>query len=153
MSESFYVLGCEGSDIVFGVSCCCNFQQAAAVLTEVEQSPSPQTVAEMKPCTDALVLPGLLRHKDKDVRLLVATCVSEIMRIVAPEAPYEDDVLKVRIIPNPKKYRCECFFDDNRIRSLLPAPVCYYVSHGVRHVSLLTRRLFSFLFLFRISFT
>ncbi|CAM6113881.1 unnamed protein product [Calypogeia fissa] len=69
-------------------------KQAAALLTEVEQSPSPQTVAAMKPCTDALVLPDLLRHKDKDVKLLVATCVSEIMRIVAPEAPYDDDTLK-----------------------------------------------------------
>ncbi|BBN05523.1 sister chromatid cohesion protein PDS5 [Marchantia polymorpha subsp. ruderalis] len=69
-------------------------KQAAVLLQEVEQSPPASTVAAMKACTEALVLPSLLRHKDKDVKLLVASCISEIMRIVAPEAPYEDDVLK-----------------------------------------------------------
>ncbi|KAL2634564.1 hypothetical protein R1flu_006043 [Riccia fluitans] len=69
-------------------------KQAAVLLQEVEQSPPASTVAAMKAITEALVLPSLLRHKDKDVKLLVASCISEIMRIVAPEAPYEDDVLK-----------------------------------------------------------
>lgn len=49
----------------------------------------------MKGCSEALVTHVLLRHKDKDVRLLVAICISEIMRIVAPDAPYNDDTLKV----------------------------------------------------------
>ncbi|KAL3693850.1 hypothetical protein R1sor_007501 [Riccia sorocarpa] len=69
-------------------------KQAAVLLQEVEQSPPPSIVAAMKAITEALVLPSLLRHKDKDVKLLVASCISEIMRIVAPEAPYDDDVLK-----------------------------------------------------------
>ncbi|KAL3693858.1 hypothetical protein R1sor_007509 [Riccia sorocarpa] len=69
-------------------------QQAAVLLQEGEQSPPPSIVVAMKAITEALVLPSLLRHKDEDVKLLVASCISEIMRIFAPEAPYDDDVLK-----------------------------------------------------------
>lgn len=43
----------------------------------------------------AIVKPDLLKHQDRDVKLLVATCLCEITRITAPEAPYDDDVLKV----------------------------------------------------------
>ncbi|CAN5952052.1 unnamed protein product [Sphagnum jensenii] len=68
--------------------------KAATMLEEVEQSPPSSTIFAMKACSDALVDPALLRHKDKDVGLLVALCISEIMRIVAPDAPYSDDCLK-----------------------------------------------------------
>jgi sister-chromatid-cohesion protein PDS5 len=73
----------------------CFSQKAATMLEEVEQSPPSSTIFAMKACSDALVDPALLRHKDKDVGLLVALCISEIMRIVAPDAPYSDDCLKV----------------------------------------------------------
>ncbi|URD78436.1 Sister chromatid cohesion protein PDS5 [Musa troglodytarum] len=39
---------------------------------------------------DALV--KLLKHKDKEVRLLVAVCFSEIIRILAPEPPFSDEI-------------------------------------------------------------
>ena len=52
----------------------------------------------MKPFFSAIVMPELLEHQDSDVKLLVATCVCEITRITAPEAPYSDDVLKVPFI-------------------------------------------------------
>ncbi|CAK9871658.1 unnamed protein product [Sphagnum jensenii] len=68
--------------------------QAASMLEDVEQSPPPSTIFAMKGCSDALVDPTLLGHKDKDVGVLVALCISEIMRIVAPDAPYSDDCLK-----------------------------------------------------------
>jgi sister-chromatid-cohesion protein PDS5 len=68
--------------------------QAASMLEDVEQSPPPSTILAMKGCSDALVDPTLLGHKDKDVGVLVALCISEIMRIVAPDAPYSDDCLK-----------------------------------------------------------
>lgn len=48
----------------------------------------------MQPFLDAVVKSELLKHQDGDVKLLVATCVCEITRITAPEAPYGDDVLK-----------------------------------------------------------
>lgn len=33
---------------------------------------------------------GFLNHSSKDVRLLVACCIADILRIYAPEAPYKD---------------------------------------------------------------
>ncbi|OMO76990.1 Armadillo-like helical [Corchorus capsularis] len=48
----------------------------------------------MQPFLNAIVKPKLLKHPDKDAKLLVATCICEITRITAPEAPYSDDVLK-----------------------------------------------------------
>ena len=33
---------------------------------------------------------GFLNHPSKDVRLLVACCIADILRIYAPEAPYKD---------------------------------------------------------------
>ncbi|KAI5067093.1 hypothetical protein GOP47_0017621 [Adiantum capillus-veneris] len=70
------------------------WQQALLLLSSVSQSPPEKTMSAMKLSVEALVKPNLLKHKDKDVRLLVATCISEVMRIVAPEAPYEDDILR-----------------------------------------------------------
>ena len=70
-------------------------QQASTLLAELEQSPPQSTHNAMKGCSSALISPALLRHKDKEVGLLVAICISEIMRIVAPDAPYSDDILKV----------------------------------------------------------
>ncbi|KAI4298831.1 hypothetical protein L6164_032348 [Bauhinia variegata] len=69
-------------------------KQAAACLAELDQSPSASTKESMKPFLNAIVKPELLKHQDKDVKLLVATCVCEITRITAPEPPYGDDVLK-----------------------------------------------------------
>lgn len=72
-------------------------QQAAACLSEMDQSPSPSMLESMQPFLNAIVKPELLKHQDRDVKLLVATCICEITRITAPEAPYSDDVLKVYI--------------------------------------------------------
>ncbi|KAF7803880.1 sister chromatid cohesion protein PDS5-like protein A-like isoform X2 [Senna tora] len=69
-------------------------QQAATCLAELDQSPSVSIMESMKPFLNAIVKPELLKHQDKDVKLLVATCVCEITRITAPEAPYSDEVLK-----------------------------------------------------------
>lgn len=74
-------------------------QQASTLLVELDQSPPQSTHNAMKGCSEALVSPSLLRHKDKEVGLLVAICISEIMRIVAPDAPYSDETLKVILVP------------------------------------------------------
>ncbi|CAH8381143.1 unnamed protein product [Eruca vesicaria subsp. sativa] len=42
----------------------------------------------------ALVSAHLLRNRDSDVRVYVVSCLTEIMRITAPEAPYNDDQMK-----------------------------------------------------------
>ncbi|XP_020090102.1 sister chromatid cohesion protein PDS5 homolog A isoform X1 [Ananas comosus] len=69
-------------------------KQAANCLSEIEQSPSASVLDSMKPCLNAIAKQELLKHQDRDVKVLVATCICEITRITAPEAPYNDDVLK-----------------------------------------------------------
>ncbi|KAI5414430.1 sister chromatid cohesion protein PDS5 homolog A isoform X3 [Lathyrus oleraceus] len=69
-------------------------KQATTCLAELDQSPLTTTRDSMNPFFNAIVKPALLNHQDKDVRLLVATCISEITRITAPEAPYNDEILK-----------------------------------------------------------
>ncbi|GAU33080.1 hypothetical protein TSUD_227390 [Trifolium subterraneum] len=48
----------------------------------------------LKPLIDAVVCHGLLHHEDKDVKLLVAICVTELFRVKAPEPPFEDKHLR-----------------------------------------------------------
>ncbi|KAK4259162.1 hypothetical protein QN277_005520 [Acacia crassicarpa] len=69
-------------------------KQAVACLVELDQSPSTSTLESLKPFLSSIVKPELLKHQDRDVKLLVANCVCEITRITAPEAPYSDDVLQ-----------------------------------------------------------
>eukprot|EP00257_Ricinus_communis_P020504 XP_015579745.1 sister chromatid cohesion protein pds5 isoform X2 [Ricinus communis] len=47
-------------------------------------------VAALSPLRIALVSDKLLRHSDTDVKVAVAACISQIIRITAPEAPYDD---------------------------------------------------------------
>ncbi|XP_028076508.1 sister chromatid cohesion protein PDS5 homolog A-A isoform X2 [Camellia sinensis] len=69
-------------------------KQAATCLSELDQSPTKSILESMKPFLNAIVKTELLKHQDREVKLLVATNVCEITRITAPEAPYSDDVLK-----------------------------------------------------------
>lgn len=63
-------------------------------LSRVEQSPSKSMQKALSSSQKALVEDGLFRHADVDVRVAVASCISEITRISAPEAPYDDDQMK-----------------------------------------------------------
>ncbi|PPD67506.1 hypothetical protein GOBAR_DD35614 [Gossypium barbadense] len=65
--------------------------QVESCLSRVEQSPSQAMQNALSPSLKALVAEQLLRHPDNDVKVAVAACVSEITRITAPEAPYDDD--------------------------------------------------------------
>ncbi|XP_016550308.1 sister chromatid cohesion protein PDS5 homolog A isoform X2 [Capsicum annuum] len=69
-------------------------KQGSAFLSELEQSPTKAMLEAMQPLQAAIVKPELLKHQDREVKLLVATCICEITRITAPEAPYSDDILK-----------------------------------------------------------
>lgn len=69
-------------------------KQAANCLSEIEQSPLPSMLDSMKPLVKAIARQELLKHLDRDVKVLVATCICEVTRITAPEAPFSDDVLK-----------------------------------------------------------
>lgn len=71
------------------------FQQTESLLSRVDQSPTQSMSNALRPSMKALVVKELLGHSDIDVKVAVASCVSEITRITAPEAPYEDDLMKV----------------------------------------------------------
>ncbi|XP_013598257.1 PREDICTED: treacle protein-like isoform X1 [Brassica oleracea var. oleracea] len=63
-------------------------------LIDVDQSPHESMQTALSPLMKALVAGKLFKHSDDDVRVAVAACISEITRITAPEAPYDDDHMK-----------------------------------------------------------
>ncbi|XP_057803846.1 LOW QUALITY PROTEIN: sister chromatid cohesion protein PDS5 homolog C-like [Salvia miltiorrhiza] len=64
------------------------------LLSKVEQSPPKTMQNALTPLMKALVMEVLLEHSDIDVKVGVASCISEITRITAPDAPYDDDKMK-----------------------------------------------------------
>ncbi|KAE8771343.1 Sister chromatid cohesion protein PDS5-like protein B [Hordeum vulgare] len=69
-------------------------EQAAECLHGIEQSPGSSVMEAIQPCLTAVARKELLKHQDQDVKVLLATCFCEITRITAPEAPYNDDLLR-----------------------------------------------------------
>ncbi|XP_074573683.1 sister chromatid cohesion protein PDS5 homolog B [Curcuma longa] len=67
-------------------------KDAEVALSKLNQSSSLQI--SLGPLTNSLSHINLLQHKDKEVKLLVAVCLSEIMRILAPDAPFTDEIFK-----------------------------------------------------------
>ena len=70
-------------------------QKVESLLVAVDQDPILQVKIALKPSMQALVSADLLRNPDSEVRVYVVSCLAEIMRITAPEAPYNDDQMKV----------------------------------------------------------
>ncbi|KAK3036804.1 hypothetical protein RJ639_030496 [Escallonia herrerae] len=68
--------------------------QVENCLSRVEQSPRDPMLNALSPSRNALIEDELLRHSDVDVKVAVASCISEITRITAPDAPYEDEKMK-----------------------------------------------------------
>lgn len=54
--------------------------------------------SELIGLADQLVAPGLIKHKDKAVRILIACCIANILRLFAPDAPYSTDQFEVKKI-------------------------------------------------------
>ncbi|KFK29787.1 hypothetical protein AALP_AA7G179700 [Arabis alpina] len=63
-------------------------------LSAVEQSPRDSMQNALSPLMKALVGGKLFRHSDVDVKVAVAACISEITRITAPDAPYDDEQMR-----------------------------------------------------------
>ncbi|CAN6985320.1 hypothetical protein BRARA_A00590 [Brassica rapa] len=63
-------------------------------LVDVEQSPPASMQNALSPLMTALVDGKLVKHSDIDVKVAVAACISEITRITAPDAPYDDDKMR-----------------------------------------------------------
>ncbi|KAI4316392.1 hypothetical protein L6164_024376 [Bauhinia variegata] len=68
--------------------------QVENCLSKVEQSPSKSMQSALSPSLKALISSQLLKHSNVDVTVAVAACISEITRITAPEAPYDDEQMK-----------------------------------------------------------
>uniref|UniRef100_A0A6M2F4H2 Tudor domain-containing protein n=1 Tax=Populus davidiana TaxID=266767 RepID=A0A6M2F4H2_9ROSI len=68
--------------------------QVESCLSKVEQSPLKSMQNALSPSQNALVTDQLFRHSNIDVKVAVASCISEITRITAPDAPYDDDRMK-----------------------------------------------------------
>ncbi|ESW07806.1 hypothetical protein PHAVU_010G160600 [Phaseolus vulgaris] len=64
------------------------------VLSTVDQEPSKPIQESLVPSMKALISDELLRHTDENVKILVISCLSEITRITAPDAPYDDEQMK-----------------------------------------------------------
>ncbi|THG01404.1 hypothetical protein TEA_021150 [Camellia sinensis var. sinensis] len=79
-------------------------------LSRVEQSPLKSMQPALSPFMKALVADKLLRHPDVDVKVAVASCISEITRITAPDAPYDDDQMKVTVLSLETVHDHEMFF-------------------------------------------
>ncbi|XP_022147380.1 uncharacterized protein LOC111016321 isoform X2 [Momordica charantia] len=69
--------------------------KAECLLTNVEQSPSQSMQDALLPLMKALISNKLLKHSEEDVKVTVTYCVTEITRITAPDAPYDDEKMKV----------------------------------------------------------
>ncbi|KAL6614101.1 hypothetical protein ACP70R_036371 [Stipagrostis hirtigluma subsp. patula] len=67
-------------------------KQAESALSEFSQSSSLQDA--LHGLSKSLAQTTLLNHKDKDVKLLVAVCFIEVMRVLAPDPPFSDEIFK-----------------------------------------------------------
>ena len=61
----------------------------------MEQAPPRSMQKALLPMMKALISDALLRHSDMDVKVSVVSCITEITRITAPDAPYNDERMKV----------------------------------------------------------
>lgn len=64
-------------------------------LSLVEQDDASAKEAYVKIAVD-LLAPPIVKHKDKAVRIVSACCVANVLRIFAPEAPY--DVARLTVL-------------------------------------------------------
>ncbi|KAJ0666198.1 putative sister chromatid cohesion protein Pds5 [Helianthus annuus] len=64
------------------------------LLLLVDQSPNNAMQDALSSPTKALVAGSLLEHPSMDVKVSVASCLCEVTRITAPDAPYTDEELK-----------------------------------------------------------
>ncbi|KAF9687215.1 hypothetical protein SADUNF_Sadunf02G0070500 [Salix dunnii] len=79
-----------------------SLRQAANALSQIEQpletfqktEALKKLEAAINPLRKSILKHDLIKHTDKEVKLLVAICVSEVFRVLAPEPPFEDKYLR-----------------------------------------------------------
>ncbi|KAL0724434.1 hypothetical protein Bca4012_039033 [Brassica carinata] len=68
--------------------------ETESLLRDVGQDQPLSMQHALIPSKNALVSSELLNHPDSDVRVSLVSCLTEIVRITAPQAPYGDDQMK-----------------------------------------------------------
>ncbi|XP_020583977.1 uncharacterized protein LOC110027049 isoform X2 [Phalaenopsis equestris] len=68
--------------------------QTEIYLSRVEQSPSSSMSDALGPVMNSLITKEFLNHTKADVKVFVAACIHEIIRVTAPDAPYNDVLMK-----------------------------------------------------------
>ncbi|KMZ59311.1 hypothetical protein ZOSMA_69G00070 [Zostera marina] len=68
--------------------------KVGSLLSEIDQSPNKPIATSLVPLMRALITKELLSHSDTNVKVSVAHCISEIMRITAPLPPFGDEIMK-----------------------------------------------------------
>ncbi|KAM1060728.1 hypothetical protein ACFX13_025894 [Malus domestica] len=68
--------------------------EAEGLLSNVQQAPHRSMQDALLPIMKALISDELFRHSDMDVKLYVASCITELTRITAPVPPYNDEWMK-----------------------------------------------------------
>jgi len=69
-------------------------EEAETWLSRVDQSPPEGMYNALRPTMAVLITNELLEHPDPNVKVALTSCLTEVTRITAPEAPYDDDVMK-----------------------------------------------------------
>ncbi|PNX69240.1 sister chromatid cohesion protein PDS5-like B-B, partial [Trifolium pratense] len=69
-------------------------KQVEGFLSFVKQERISSMQDALSPSLKALVADKLFRHSNPDVNVAVASCISEIIRISAPKAPYDANQMK-----------------------------------------------------------
>jgi len=64
------------------------------LFSKVKQSDGRKLIWALKPCMLALIQPKFLEETCGGISLLVAACLGNIMRLTAPTAPYNDDIMR-----------------------------------------------------------
>nr|GEY75546.1 phospholipase-like protein [Tanacetum cinerariifolium] len=64
------------------------------ILSKLPQSASISMIKPLRPIIKALIAEDLVRHSNIIVKIYVACCICEIMRIMAPDTPYDDSQMK-----------------------------------------------------------
>ncbi|XP_059068575.1 sister chromatid cohesion protein PDS5 homolog C-like [Cryptomeria japonica] len=95
LARSLYEVGTQLSDQLRSKDDVINMlKRVEDCLILVEQSPCDMFQLAMSPIMTTLKQHWWLRHPDDEIKLAVASCLSEIMRIITPQEPYGDDTMK-----------------------------------------------------------
>ncbi|KMZ71150.1 hypothetical protein ZOSMA_187G00230 [Zostera marina] len=72
---------------------CTFLEESHILLFIIAQSPSPDIYDGLKSIMQSIISTDLLEHFDEDIRVDVVACLSEIIRITAPNLPYGDETM------------------------------------------------------------